>query len=224
MYLKKGAILIADSHYPTHKKEEFLSFLYAIENRTLKTEQLFLMGDIFDLLVGTSSYLKNEHKEEIALINKIAQKIEVYYLEGNHDFCLKNVFNQNVKIIPIQNQPLILTHNSKTYALAHGDIHNKQKRYLTYSKIIRSKIVLSFIPDFVAKIVLKKLSKKRICKEIKNFQSLVKSFKTKTDYAIEGHFHQGITIDNYTAMPSFACSQKVGRFNGECVEFLEVRN
>jgi len=220
MYLKKGAIFIADSHYPTHKKEEFLNFLNAIENSTIKTEQLFLMGDIFDLLVGTSNYLKNEYKEEITLINKIAQKIEVYYFEGNHDFCLQNVFNKYVKVIPLQKQPLIFNYNFKTYALAHGDLHNKQKRYLTYSKIIRSKIILNLIPDFVSKIVLKRLSKKIICKEIKDFKSLIKSFNIQGDFAIEGHFHQGIIVDNYIAMPSFACSKKIGYFNGISVDFL----
>jgi len=58
--LQKGAILLADAHYPNHKKEEFVSFLEEIKTKKLFASQLILMGDIFDLLVGNSPYLQKQ--------------------------------------------------------------------------------------------------------------------------------------------------------------------
>ena len=118
--LQEGAIFIADAHYPNHKKEEFLAFLSAIKEERIKTSQLILMGDIFDLLLEQSSFLKNLFEKEIALINDIAKKIEVIYLEGNHDFNLASIF-VNAKVVPLQKQPLLLQNNNKIYALSHGD-------------------------------------------------------------------------------------------------------
>ena len=207
--IKENAILIADSHYPNHKKEHFLELLNSINSKKILTPQLILMGDIFDLLVGNSPYLKNKFKDEINLIDEIAKNIEVIYLEGNHDFYLKPLF-KNVKVIPINKQPLFGKLGLKSVSLSHGDKNLVPFNYKIYTKVIRNPIILKLLPDLIAKYKLKNMQKKSLCKDIKNFKYIVnqKIKLYKSDIIIEGHYHQSIIIDNYYALPSFACSKK----------------
>ncbi len=219
--LQEGAIFIADVHYPNHKKEEFLAFLTAIKEKRIKTSQLILMGDIFDLLLEQSSFLKNLFEKEIALINDIAKKIEVIYLEGNHDFNLASIF-VNAKVVPLQKQPLLLQNNNKIYALSHGDKFVMPFSYKIFTFFIRNKLFLHLLPEIVAKYQLQKMKKKKICKKISHFQEKVLQILThyKSDFVIEGHYHQGKILKNYIALPSFACSQKLARFDKNKITFF----
>lgn len=220
--LQKGAILIADAHYPNHKEKEFLQLLHSIDNQTIKTKQLIFMGDIFDLLVGGSLYLQKRFEKERLLINSIADKIEVIYLEGNHDFYLRPLFSKKVDIIPIENQPLKLIYNNRTYSLSHGDKFAQDNKYRLYTKLIRMPIILKILPDIIAVKKLKSMRHKKICKEIQDFNSLVpKIIKNyNSDYIIEGHYHQAKQIGNYFALPSFACSTEIALFNGEELKYI----
>ncbi len=220
--LQKGAILIADAHYPNHKEKEFLQLLHSINNQIIKTPQLILMGDIFDLLVGNSLYLQKRFEKERMLINSIADKIEVFYLEGNHDFYLRSLFNKRVNIIPIEKQPLKLYYNNKTYSLSHGDKYAQNRKYRLFTKLIRMPILLRILPDIIAKKKLKSMSQKKICQEIKNFNSIIPKIAKNyhSDYIIEGHYHQSKQIGNYFALPSFACSTEIAIFNGEELKYI----
>ena len=220
--LERDAIFIADAHYPNHGKK-FLTFLQNIRSGKVKTRQLILMGDIFDLLIGTSSYLKDRFKTEIALIDTIAQNMEVIYIEGNHDFYLKNLF-KNVKIIPIEKQPLIMYSQNRTIAISHGDKYCMKLSYKIYTKLIRKPLVLKLIPQIYAKNKLLSMKNKKICKKIKNFKTKAKYIAKNynVNLIIEGHHHQGAIVDNYISLPSFACSGEVGLFNGNKVEFVSI--
>ena len=222
MFLKKGAILIADAHYPNHNKS-LVDILKALDSAKLQSPQLILMGDIFDLLVGGSSYLKKLFNSEIELIDKLAKKIEVIYIEGNHDFNLQPLF-KNVKIFKIEQQPAIFKFGTKTAALSHGDKYQMNLSYKIYTKIIRNPIILKLLPEFIAKNKLASMRNKKICKKIKNFDNLAKNIlkNYKADMVIEGHYHQGVIIDNYISLPSLACSGKVAVFNGESIEFKKL--
>ncbi len=219
--LKEGALFIADAHYP-NRSETFLSLLESINSGQIKTPQLILMGDIFDLLVGNSSYLKEKFSNEIELLEEIAQKIETIYIEGNHDFYLKPLFKY-VKTIPLQNQPLILNHNGKNFSLAHGDKFNTSLFYKIYTKTIRSPLVLKILPEITAKYMLKRMKNKKICKKIPNFEAIaekiIKSHKAKN--IIEAHFHQGRQIKTYTSLPSFACTKQYAVLKNGKVEFVK---
>jgi UDP-2,3-diacylglucosamine hydrolase len=129
--IKNGAIFIADAH-ENDKRDKFYRFLECIESKKITTPQLFLMGDMFDLLVGKVEYSVKKYQKYIDLIEKISLHVEVFYFEGNHDFALSNLF-KNVKVIPIQLQPMkfVLEDNTLVY-LSHGDkyggfVHNTYK-------------------------------------------------------------------------------------------------
>jgi len=219
--IKEGAFVISDAHYSSYRPE-LKSLFEEIDSGVLKPSQLILMGDIFDTLFGPITYTLHVNQLMIDLVNSIAQKIEVIYLEGNHDFCLDNVF-LNVKIYPLASQPLSCQYNDKKILLAHGDF-SEDLGYKIYTSLIRNRFILTclkYIDLLGNHIILRKLDtylqKKEDCNYFEGFKKyittrLAKRFSNSCDYFIEGHFHQNrsFKVGNFTYinLAAFACNQR----------------
>jgi len=231
--LKGNIAFISDSHY-NNKREALYSHLKDILNNKNKYKQidnLILMGDIFDFLCEGSKYFINSNQKTISLINQIATKMQVIYLEGNHDFNIKSLF-PNLTIIPREDQPLHIKNNNTDIILAHGDIFTPTL-YNLYTYTIRSQKIMSLLNYIDSKINYKisetleiKLQNKNICKKMASFKTFAnnrikkydnflqtqnKNFESYT--IIEGHFHQGKEHKNYINLSSLACENKAIIFN-----------
>jgi len=217
--IKEGAFVIADAHY-SHKREELLSLIKDIHSKKLQPTQLILMGDIFDALFGSITYTLEKNAQIVSLINDISEQIEVIYLEGNHDFNLKDLFPK-AKVFTIQNQPIICTYEDKTVCLAHGDF-NGDFFYRLYVSLIRNPSllrILNSIDNSIDHYILKKLdnylNKKDDCNEFTGFREYIEkrlSNRVTCDYFIEGHFHQNRSLEfenfRYINLGAFACNQR----------------
>ncbi|MGP1562048.1 MAG: UDP-2,3-diacylglucosamine diphosphatase [Helicobacteraceae bacterium] len=227
--LKNGAILIADSHYSACRKD-LLRFLSDVLSGAIATPQLVLMGDIFDLLIGSLASSLEQNKEAVELIRALARKIEVVYFEGNHDFLLNKAF-ESVSVIGFSAQPKVFEANTKIVLLGHGD-YGSGLKYFLYTKLIRNKIFVAILNiltlNFIDFRFLKKktdyLNTKNICTKIKNFdliiQKRVDKYLKNADFFVEGHYHQGAQKDfgdkKYINLASFACVKSY-----YCVEYTE---
>jgi len=211
--IKENAIFIADSHYP-HYGDSFLKLLQKLESEEVKTPQLFLMGDNFDLLFGHNDYIKTFSSEAIELLQKLSQKLEIHYFEGNHDFCLKELF-PNIKVYSREEQPLIFTLGEKKVAISHGDKYVTGFGYDLYCKVLRNKTTLTLLKPFEKAIIddrMKKLSQKNICHHLSGFEKRVEEILEHyrdADMVIEGHFHQAKVMDKYISLPSLACQGQI---------------
>ena len=224
--IKENALFIADAHYP-HHGDDFLDILNKIENQTIKTPQLFLMGDIFDLLFGYNDYIKTFSTEAINQINRLSKQIEIIYIEGNHDFCLKEIF-PNVNVYTRREQPLHFKLNKQDAYISHGDKHKTGFGYNFYSNILRRKTTLLLLKVFDKKIIdhrIRKLKAKRICGEFegykKRFDSIIEKYP-KNSLIIEGHFHQARIYKNYISLPSLACQGEVGIIKSGKIVFVTL--
>ncbi|EAJ4502134.1 UDP-2,3-diacylglucosamine diphosphatase [Campylobacter upsaliensis] len=217
--LKEGAFFIADAH-ENEDRRGFWDFLQALERGEIHTPQLFLMGDIFDLLVWEISVSHSFAMPYIVLLEKLCEKMEIYYLEGNHDFNL-GLFFKKVRVIPLQNQPLVL-HTSKgkdeKFFLAHGDIFlNPILQFLL--KSLRNRFLLRFLNvlnfltfSSISKQILARQKKKNLFYKIENFKILAykryEKYQAKGAWVIEGHYHQNLFLREervkYFNLPSFA--------------------
>lgn len=181
------------------------------------------MGDIFDLLFNKNKFLYEYSKNAIDLINKLSQYIEVYYLEGNHDFLLKEYF-MNVTIFTRENQPVKCTLHNKTIYLSHGDRYETGIIYNIYSKVVRTKFITSIATLLIKKIIYK-LKKQEKC--YKNYKLIINKIKLiiknypENSLIIEGHFHQGIIIDNYISLPSLICQKKISILKDKKIIFID---
>ena len=234
--LLNGAILLGDCHDGTSRKG-FWDFLQALEKDEIKTPQLILMGDIFDVLVGEIKPTHEFAKPYIALLERLCDKMQIIYLEGNHDFNLASLF-QKVKIIPLQNQPLKLRlHTSKgEFAFfSHGDIFLAP--FLQFLlKTLRNHYLLVFLNclnflsfNFLMKMILKKQLKKNLFFKIENFEILArkryKRYGKIGAWVCEGHYHQNLILDEenmkYINLPSFAYERSF--FVVECTDKIKFQ-
>ncbi|QOP43062.1 UDP-2,3-diacylglucosamine hydrolase [Sulfurimonas sediminis] len=217
--IQEGAFIVSDAHY-SHLRPELLYFLREIHSKNMAVPQLILMGDIFDALFGSIDFTCKQNKEVIALINDISKDTEVVYLEGNHDFNIKNVFPK-AKVFSIKNQPVEALYQKKKVYLAHGDFDG-DRLYKLYTSLIRSPFVLfvlKYIDIFSKHAILKNLdsylSKKNDCKKFTGFREFVQkrlAEKYTCDYFIEGHYHQNTSFGTdgfyYINLGAFACNQR----------------
>ncbi len=217
LIIKEGALFIADAHDSSERAFFFDFLVYVNQN---PPPQLFLMGDMFDLLVGSVDYGVKQYQYYIDLIEEIGHKCEVYYFEGNHDFNLSKLF-KHVHIIPIEEQPLLCQLPSgKSCLLLHGDKYGSFV-HRCYTSIIRNSAVLKVLNGLdvvldgaISKKIQNDQSKKRLCKQIENFTTLMQQklhFYPKVDVIAEGHYHQNVDFmvsgTHYVNFSSFACNQ-----------------
>ena len=217
--LKEGALIISDAHYSS-SRPELLSLIKDIHSQKIITSQLVLMGDIFDALFKEVPKTQENNVEMIKLLNEISEKIELIYLEGNHDFNLQAIF-LNAEIIPLKGQPLICSYKDKRVALAHGDF-DIGLFYKIYTALIRNSFILYLlnkIDTWTSNSILKRLDSylntKDDCKEFIGFEEYIKNRnlnKFKCEYFIEGHYHQNRSFSfeqlNYINLAAFACNQR----------------
>jgi len=211
--IQENAIFIADSHYP-HHGDDFLKLLKKIEKKEIQTQQIFLMGDNFDLLFGHNDYIQTFAEEAIALLKKLSESIEIHYFEGNHDFCLKDIFT-NMNVYGRDEQPIVFELNDKKVAISHGDKYVTGIGYDLYCKVLRNKTTLTLLKPFEKVIInhrMQKLSQKHICHTFHSFEKRVEAILEhykEVDLVIEGHFHQAKVVGKYISLPSQACQGKV---------------
>ena len=225
--IKENALFIADAHYP-HHGDEFLQLLKKLESDKVKTPQLFLMGDIFDLLFGYSDYIKTFSSQAIELLNRLSETIEIHYLEGNHDFCLKELFPY-IKVYSREEQPIEFKLNNQTIYLAHGDLYETGFAYNLYCKLLRNRITLTLLKPFEKQVIdqrMKKLKAKIICKPFDSFEqrtiAITKNYPNNS-LIIEGHFHQAKQFNNYISLPSLACQKQIGIVINGAISFNFIK-
>lgn len=200
--IKENAIFIADAH-ENEDRRGFWEFLQALKDKRIQTPQLFLMGDIFDLLIYEVKATHDFAKTYIDLLEELANEIEIIYLEGNHDFNLAKFFKK-VKVFSIKQQPLLCEFQDKTLVkLAHGDIFLKP--FLQFClKRLRNHYLLCFL-NFINEIsgqkitnkILQNQNKKQLVRKIHNFDMIVKNRikNYESRFIIEGHYHQDVFFE-----------------------------
>ncbi|MCV3386039.1 metallophosphoesterase [Campylobacter lari] len=213
--IKENAIFIADAH-ENENRHGFWEFLQALKDKKIQTPQLFLMGDIFDLLIYEVKATHDFAKAYIDLLEELADEIEIIYLEGNHDFNLAKFFKK-VKVFSIKQQPLLCEFQDKTLVkLAHGDIFLKP--FLQFClKSLRNHYLLFFLnflniinKEKITQKILKNQNKKQLIRKIPHFATLVKERLKHYNigFVIEGHYHQDVFLEyeniKYLNLATFA--------------------
>ena len=224
--IKEKAVFIADSHYP-HHGDAFLKLLQKLESEEVKTSQLFLMGDNFDLLFGYNDYIKTFSQEVIVLLQRLSKKLEIHYFEGNHDFCLNRLF-PDIRVYSRDEQPVYFQWDKKIVAISHGDKYGMGFGYEQYCKILRNKTMLTLLKPFEKAIIdhrMNRLAQKNICHAFHNFEkridNILEHYKD-VDLVIEGHYHQSRIIGKYISLPSLACQGKIAVIEKDNIVFKVI--
>jgi UDP-2,3-diacylglucosamine hydrolase len=138
--------IFSDLHLTDPESPFFLSFLKALAEPVLPDDHVVLAGDIFDLLVGNSDFFRKKYAAFFQAIATLADRqVQLYYIEGNHDFHVRELFGP-LKIDFEAEQvvlPVALANGQvKKIYIAHGDlVDQSDQRYLALRKVFRSTVV-----------------------------------------------------------------------------------
>lgn len=238
--IKSDAIFIADSHTQNGRDSLIWTLQKFCDNKSMPS-QIFLLGDISNILVGNLKSSIESNKTLINTLNLLSQKSQIVYFEGNHDFNLEGIL-PNVLKIPRNNQPLITKFGDKTALIAHGDIF-LDKKYEIYIKILSAKFSAKILNTldlatfgrlykFIEKMVQSK--KIRLLSESSEIHTLIQSRIQKyqhyillqnlnVDLVIEGHFHLGKIVDSSLYTSHFAKNNENHESMGDFVRnFLYI--
>lgn len=132
----------SDTHLGADCPKTNLEFIHFLQNANENTDNLLLVGDIFDAWFGDDLALKSPPDWLIPIINqlqKTAQKINLYIGTGNRDFFISHKLCNYLGAHLLTEQVLLQTAKFN-FLLSHGDEYcTSDTKYQRYRRFTRNK-------------------------------------------------------------------------------------
>lgn len=123
-----------------------------------------MAGDVFDLFVGNREWFKTHYAEFLRAVEDLnARGVDIHYIEGNHDFQLKGVYDRCLRF-HLHADSFTLEQSGRRFFVAHGDLVDQRDRgYLLLRTFFRSPFMAAFLgvaPDAWISGIARSLSRK----------------------------------------------------------------
>lgn len=118
-------VVLSDIHLGTYgsRAEELLAYL-----RSIKPGMVILNGDIIDMWQFRRSYFPESHMKVLRKLMKLAAKVPVYYITGNHDEALRRYSPAVLGKLRLLDR-LELTLHGERYWFFHGDVFDASMKH-----------------------------------------------------------------------------------------------
>ncbi|MCI0410766.1 MAG: metallophosphoesterase [Acidobacteria bacterium] len=195
-------LLLGDAHLREEDPEVEL-FLDFLRHLPAEADALYLLGDLFDLWIGSQAFISGSHRRVVdGIVALRAAGIDVYYVEGNRDYHLKSLYGSSV-FREIAQESLDLAFGNRRIHLAHGDLVNQEDRpYRRWRRLAKGPLLLGILerlPEGLARGLARHLER-RIARtnrrhRIRFPEEQCRRFATEqrdkgADTLVLGHFHQ----------------------------------
>ena len=210
---------ISDVHLMRDFDDSARMFEKFISNPLVQnSDQVILLGDIFDCMVGNKQKYFSDHSAAIKLVQGLVDKLvanggKVVFIEGNHDFHLRKIFRERFPAIEYCEEIYVIEDQTKKLFFAHGDsVEIDNPGHQLFRKLVKNPVfefVLSqLIPYEVVRNVGESWSRKsRKYNELTEAENVLVREKFRQTAArfwikeschllVLGHSH---LADNYTA-------------------------
>lgn len=195
-------LVLSDLHLGTYgcRAKELLAYL-----RSVRPRMVILNGDIIDIWQFKKSYFPKSHMQVLKRLMKLAGKVPVYYITGNHDEALRRYSPASLGGLHLMDK-LVLTIDGERYWFFHGDIFDMSTthaRWLArlggvgYDLLIRINTVVNWCLERMGR---PRMSfSKRIKQRVKQAMSYISDFEETAariavheghDHVVCGHIHQ----------------------------------
>jgi UDP-2,3-diacylglucosamine hydrolase len=195
-------LLLGDAHFREEDPEVdiFLDFLRRLP---VGAKALYLLGDLFDLWIGSEAFVSGCHRKVVdGIVALRAAGTEVFYVEGNRDYHLKSLYGPSV-FREIAEESLHLDFGGRKIHLAHGDLVNQEDRpYQRWRRLAKGPLLLGMLqrlPEALARAAARHLER-RIARtnrrhRIRFPEEQCRRFALEqrangADTLVLGHFHQ----------------------------------
>ncbi|POB13118.1 UDP-2,3-diacylglucosamine diphosphatase [Halobacteriovorax sp. DA5] len=129
--------VISDVHVKwDQKNSEFLKKFLSIDFN--ENDRIYLLGDIFDLMVGSYQEYEKQYDWFFKRIKEIKDiGATIFYIQGNHDFHIEDLLTDNGIIV--KTKPFVEIVNERKVLFCHGDeIEIENFNYRVWRGFIRS--------------------------------------------------------------------------------------
>lgn len=166
---------ISDLHLSSNRDDItlcFLGLLNEIKINANHVDALFILGDLFNYWLGDD--IKEKFvltiKKEISALTKL--NIPVYFIHGNRDFLIGNLFAKETGITILNEQSIINLYGVDTLILHGDEMCLNDKTYQVFRKFIRSYFIRKLSSSTPISL------KKRIASIIRKFSKNHNKFKS----------------------------------------------
>ncbi len=194
----------SDAHLGVGTKEEDRqkerSLVQFLDLVRIDGEQLFIVGDLFDFWFEYKTVVP---KGYVRLFSKLADLadagVALTYLAGNHDFWLRDYFNDELGM-KLERDPVERVIHGKRFYLHHGDgLLKNDTGYRILKRVLRNKVNIALFslihPDLAANIVSWSSHKSRQYTSKRQYEGddMAKFAEQKIgegfDFVVMGHNH-----------------------------------
>lgn len=141
-----SVIAVSDLHIASKSDPLYASLLKLIRERARPGDTLILGGDIFDIFIGNKRIFRERYADFLgALRDALAHKVNVHYIEGNHDFQLGAVF-RDLEGLKLHPRSVSLEIEGRRFFFAHGDLADRADYgYRFLRGFLRSPVMKGFV-------------------------------------------------------------------------------
>jgi UDP-2,3-diacylglucosamine hydrolase len=197
-------LVLADIHLKFNdKREKYVVDFF--EHIAVNFKKIIILGDFFEFWYGFNNVIISDYFNILEKFRCLKEKkIEITYIEGNHDFNMGKFFTDflNVNVVTEYYETII---NNRKFLFLHGDTINiKQDKFYFYlRKFLRTKFTKFLMNNIPPHIILSiaqyfsKTSRDYLFKDF-NMRNIIDHFPKKDnyDFIITGHFHKTYNYKN----------------------------
>ena len=199
--MPKKIIILSDLHLWGAEDPLYRALLKFNTSKLQSGDQLFIVGDLFDLFIGNKAVFANRFAELIAQFRAFESTgVEVHYIEGNHDFHLEGLFEDcpHVKIYADQ---MNFEWDGRRFHFNHGDKINWKdfgyQAFRLFTRNLLTQCLIEALPGTWVDRIGTKMSKTSRGYHVAPTDNTVQLFRNYAceqisngfDFVIMGHSH-----------------------------------
>lgn len=194
-------VVLSDLHLWGPEDPLYRALLKFIDEKIEDGDKFFIVGDLFDLFIGSKPVFIERYYELITQLKGLGHRgVEVFYIEGNHDFHLENIFD-DCSHVRLYADQLDYEWKGKKIHICHGDkINWRDIGYHAFRLLTRnliSQLIIETAPGALIDKVGSTMSKASRGYHMEANDKVVRLFRNYAceqisngfDFVIMGHSH-----------------------------------
>lgn len=131
-------LFVSDLHLEDARPDITRAFFHLLDQLHGQYEELYLLGDIFEVWLGDDTPSTGAHQLAEKLHAIASQGVRIFLMHGNRDFLIGQAYADRCGASLIQ-EPWLLTVSGKKALLMHGDVLCTQDvDYLAFRQMVRN--------------------------------------------------------------------------------------
>jgi len=118
---RRETLFVSDLHLTAARPETVSRFLKFLENRAPQSEQLFILGDLFDAYLGDDDLSSPYREIRVQLQQLTLGGTRVFFQAGNRDFLIGKGFSEATGVSLLGDYAIVDLYGTPTL-LTHGDL------------------------------------------------------------------------------------------------------